>query len=146
MITSPYLRNGRARIDLWPVSAFDHPDGRLRGPLDPEHRTLSWLLGRSFAGIANRPEPSALYRWIIAPSRTPHQRAWVIDVLKVAATRPAQLATLVREDAISIHDLAVVIDEANCNYGLLTDWLNKYAIPPPRSQRLNPSGTAARPS
>lgn len=138
MIASPYQRNGRARIDLWPPCAFDHPDGRMRGPLDPDHSTLAWLLGRSFAGIARRPTPDDLYGWIVAPSRTPNQRAWIIDALKVAATRPAELAALVRGDAISIHDLATVVDEANCDYGLLTDWLNRYAIPPPGSQRPKP--------
>lgn len=138
MIASPYLRDARVRVDVWPPAAFDHPDGRLRGPLDPEHSVLDWLLGRSFAGIADRPVASDLYRWIVAPSRTLGQRTWVVDVLKVAAARPAQLATLVREDAVSVHDLAVVLHEAACDYGLLTDWLNKYGISPDGSQRPCP--------
>lgn len=139
MIASPYLRDARARIDLWPPAAFDHPDGRRRGPLDPEHGVLAWLLGRSFAGIADRPDAGDLHRWILAPSRTLHQRAWVVDVLKVAAARPAQLAALVREDAVSVHDLAVVLNEEACDYGPLTDWLNKYGISPDGSPRPAPS-------
>ena len=146
MIQSTYMRNGRSRIDLWPVTAFDHPDGRLRGPLDPEHTMIAWLLGRSFAGVANRPSAEELYEWIRVRPRTPEQLAWVVDVLKVAATAPPQLAKLVREDALSIHDLAVVVAEARCDYGLLTDWLNKYAIPPaglPRPRpKAHPQGRA----
>ena len=138
MIASPYLRNARARVDLWPPASFDHPHGRLRGPLDPEHRVLTWLLGRSFAGIADRPDARDLYRWIVAPSRTLRQRTWVVDVLKVGAARPVQLANLVREDAVSVHDLAVVLHEAACDYGLLTDWLNKYGVAPDGSQRPRP--------
>ena len=139
MIASPYLRDDRARVDLWPLAAFDHPDGRLRGPLDPEHTVLAWLLSRSFAGIAGRPEAKDLHRWIVAPSRTPRQRAWLVDVLKFAAIRPAQLASLVRRDAVSIHDIAVVLHEATCDYGPLTGWLNKYAMPPAGSERPRPS-------
>ena len=138
MIASPYLRDARARVDLWPLAAFDHADGRLRGPHDPEHTVLSWLLSRSFAGMADRPSAEDLHGWIVAPSRTPRERAWLVDVLKVAAIRPAQLANLVRNDAVSIHDIAVVLHEAKCDYGLLTGWLNKYAIPPAGSARPRP--------
>ena len=135
------MRNGRSRIDLWPVAAFDHTDGRLRGPFDPEHTTFAWLLGRSFAGIANRPSAEELYEWTRARARTPEQLAWVVDVLKVAAIALPQLAKLVREDALSIHDLAIIVAEAHCDYGLLTDWLNKYAIPPAGLPRPRPKRT-----
>lgn len=144
MIASPYLRDARARVDLWPLAAFDHPDGRLRGPLDREHATLAWLLGRSFAGIADRPDARDLHRWIVAPMRTPRERAWLVDVLKVAATHPPQLANLVREDAVSIHDIAVVLHEANCDYGPLAGWLNKYALPPAGSERPHPSVSSCK--
>ena len=134
MIASSYLRNARLRIDLWPIAAFDHPDGRLRGPLDAQHKTLDGVLGRSFAGIADRPSAAELYRWLVAPVRTPSQRAWLVDVLKCAAIHPPQLVALVREDALATYDLAVVVAEADCHYGLLTAWLNQYALPPEQAK------------
>lgn len=140
MIRSPYCRDGRARIGVHPVAAFDHPDGRLRGPLDAQHKTLAWLLGRSFAGLANRPDASDVHRWIVAPVRNPAQRGWIVDVLKCAAVYPPQLVALVREDALSIHDLATVVAEAGCDYGLLTVWLNKYASPSAAAGTASESG------
>ena len=138
------MRDGRARIDLWPLASFDHADGRLRGPIDPEHSTVAWVLGRSFAGIANRPTANELYGWMIAPSRTAEQRMWTVDVLKCAAAYPPQLVKLVRDDALCTYDLAVVLHEARCDYGLLTDWLNKYAIPPRGLPRPRPKMTSPR--
>ena len=140
MIANSYLRNARRRIGLWPVAAFDHPDGRLRGSFDAQHKTLDRVLRQSFAGIADRPSADELYRWLVAPARTPAQRAWAVDVLKCMAVRPPQLVALVREDALSTYDLAVLVAEADCDYGLLTGWLNQYALPTsgPRSAAAHP--------
>lgn len=108
------------------------------------------MLSLSFAGIANKPGADELFRCMIAPRRARWQTAWLVDVLKVAAVDPPQLVKLVREDALSIYDLAAVVTEARCDYGLRTDWLNKHAPPPaglprPRPKQLGgtaPSGIA----
>lgn len=116
------------KVPLQPLPTFDNVRCRRRGPFDDDHAVLRQLLGREFSGAAARPTPGQLQAWLVADERGPTERAWCIDVLVAAASDPwFGLRALVSEDAVSIHDLARVCTEAQCQHAPLTDWLNRYA-------------------
>ena len=119
------------KVPLLPLGAFDNDRCRRRGPLDDNHAVLRQIIGREFAGAAERPPPNAIYDWLVSNVRSSHERAWCSEVLVAASADPwFSLRALVGEDAVSIYDLARVCAEDACRHAPLTTWLNKYADQP----------------
>lgn len=119
------------KVPLLPLRSFDNARCRRRGTFDREHAVLRQIIGREFAGAAERPKPETVYEWLVADARSPHERAWCAETLIAASADPwFSLRAMVSEDAVSIYDMARVCDEDGCQHARLTDWLNHYADQP----------------
>ena len=118
------------KLDMHPLAAFDIEPCRRRGHADPDHIALRLVLGRWFAGTADRPSASELYAWFSADKRSERELAWCADVLVSASADPwFGLRSLVREEALSIYDMAKVCLEAGCRHKPFVEWLNQFADP-----------------
>ena len=124
------------KVPLLPLCAFDNARCHRRGPFDSEHAVLRQVIGREFAGAAERPTPSTLHAWLVADARSPRERAWCSETLVAASADPwFSLRAMVGEDALSIYDLARVCAEDGCQHAPLTNWLNQYADQPAEELR-----------
>ena len=119
------------KAPLLPLDAFDNDRCRRRGPLDDHHAVLRRIIGREFAGAAEKPSSGELFDWLVRDVRTAGERAWCSELLVAASADPwFSLRALVGEDAVSIYDLARVCAEDSCRHAPLTRWLNQYADQP----------------
>lgn len=132
------------KLPMQSLSSFDNERCRRRGPLDDDHAVLREILGRWFAGAPEKPSPSDLHAWLVADAPGARQLAWCAEALVAASADPwFCLRALVREDAVSIHDLARVCVKAGCRHAPLTRWLNHYADPTEEAlRRLAPPAWA----
>ena len=116
------------KLDMHPLAAFDSERCHRRGCADPDHIALRLVLGRWFAGADARPSASELYAWFSARERSEQELAWCVNVLVSASADPwFGLRSLIREEALSIYDLAKVCMEAGCRHKPFVEWLNQFA-------------------
>ena len=134
------------KVPLQSLATFENERCRRRGPFDDDHAVLREILGRWFSGAPERPSPSDLHAWLVADAPSAHQIAWCAEALVAASTDPwFCLRALVREDAVSIHDLAKVCAQAGCRHAALTTWLNHHADPTEETlRRLAPPAWAIK--
>lgn len=132
------------KVPLQSLATFENERCRRRGPFDDDHAVLREILGRWFAGAPEKPSPSDLHAWLVADAPSAHQIAWCAEALVAASADPwFCLRALVREDAVSIHDLARVCAQAGCRHAALTTWLNHHADPTEETlRRLAPPAWA----
>lgn len=134
------------KVPLQSLATFENERCRRRGPFDDDHAVLREILGRWFSGAPEKPSPSDLHAWLVADAPSAHQLAWCAEALVAASADPwFCLRALVREDAVSIHDLARVCAQAGCRHAALTTWLNHHADPTEETlRRLVPPAWAIK--
>ena len=116
----------RIRVELAPQERFDRP--ALRSPLGKAGHplsTLTSLIGRHFAGYADRPTPEELARALGAPLPDPRQRILLYNLF--ASMRFPEYRELAHLEGIPLHDLARALRHSGARPVRAIRWLNQFA-------------------
>ena len=129
------LDNPRVRpaLELAVQQRFDRDV--LRKPLDPSAGRVDYLrslLGRHFAGRADRPTPAALRRALraVRPDRT--QRGILYTLF--GGMRFLEFRDLVHVEGLPIYDLARALRHSGARPVTTVRWLNQFASPGPSTE------------
>jgi len=115
-------------VELAPQDRFDRP--ALHAPLGKAARPLSTLrslIGRHFAGSADRPTPEDLALALGAPIPDPRQRTLLYNLF--ASMRLPEYRDLAHLEGIPLHDLARALRHSGARPVRAIRWLNQFAAP-----------------
>ncbi len=115
----------RTRVELAPQHHFDRP--ALRAPLGkagPPLSTLKSLIGRHFAGFADRPTPEELALALGASRPDPRQRTLLYNLF--ASMRFPEYRDLAHLEGIPLHDLARALRHSGARPVRTIRWLNQF--------------------
>ena len=130
----------RTRVELAPADRFDRRE--LRRPLGTGGRRLDYLrslLGRHFAGHADRPTPEELDRVLRAPAPDRRQRGALYNLF--GSMRFPEFRDLAHLGELPIHDLARALRHSGARPVTAIRWLNQFARgseAPPREESPPP--------
>lgn len=124
----------RSAVELAVQERFDREV--LRKPFHPSAGRVDYLrslLGRHFAGHADRPTPAALRRALraVRPDRT--QRGILYTLF--GGMRFLEFRDLVHVGGLPIYDLAQALRHSGARPVTVIRWLNQFASPGPSAER-----------
>ncbi len=120
----------RPPVELASQARFRRPALRVALGVDENPlAALKSLIGRHFAGAADRPTPAELAGLLRAPR--PDRRGRILLYNLFASMRFPEYRELAHCAGISLHDLARAIRHSGAKPARAIRWLNQFAAPPP---------------
>ena len=136
------------RLEPMPLEWFDYPEARRAWcvPADEEtairERTeyLEEVIHCNLAGYPDRPSPSELAAWILAPESVPPRPGAVYEIFE--NMHVGQCAQMLGRGQFSVFQVARIIILSGARAPELISWLHQFAVAPEGGSSRNSTRTA----